>query len=464
VTTTVLDKAVANLRTVWRGIAQSVSTDRLTGLKPDLPDSDLRAIRRQVEECLEGRGGEVSARARAAALGRTYLGLSESGRRRFLGMLANEFGADHAEAKRVAQRILDAGDAVEAGAAEREMRRALTPPARLLLTQFNALPQGVKFLVDMRAELLGFKGDDAALGELDATLRDLLASWFDIGFLEMRRLTWEAPAALLEKLIEYEAVHEIRSWDDLKHRLTSDRRCYAFFHPGMPEEPLIFVQVALVQGMAENIQSLLDEDQPALAPEEADTAIFYSISNTQAGLRGISFGNFLIKRVVDDLARDLPNLKTFSTLSPIPGLRRYVERRIAAGDASVLPAGAIEWLGDEGGPERAVEHLFSRAWLNEEDRAERLSAPLLALAARYLVREKRSGGTALDPVAHFHLGNGARVERINWLGDTSANGMRQSAGMMVNYRYRLDQIERNHERYSATGEASVSSAVAGLLK
>ena len=193
-----------------------------------------------------------------------------------------------------------------------------------LLRQFNALPEGVKFLVDRRAELLGIAGQDAALRGLADDLRDLLANWFDIGFLELRRITWESPAALLEKLIAYEAVHEIRGWTDLKNRLEADRRCFAFFHPRMPDEPLIFVEVALVSGIAGNIHALLDEEAPIGNPQTADAAIFYSISNCQKGLVGISFGDFLIKRVADALTAELPRLKTFATLSPLPGFRAWL--------------------------------------------------------------------------------------------------------------------------------------------
>ena len=219
--------------------------------------------------------------------------------------------------------------------AEAELRQALVAPRVRLLTQFNSLNQGVKFLVDMRSELIEI-ASEPALQALDRDFQSLLVAWFDIGFLDLARITWQTPAALLEKLIEYEAVHQIRSWDDLKNRLDSDRRCYGFFHPRMPDEPLIFVEVALVSGMAGNIQQLLDEYAPAENPRSADTAIFYSISNCQRGLAGVGFGDFLIKRVVDDLARDLPNLKAFATLSPIPDFGLWLEERLVAGDEDLL--------------------------------------------------------------------------------------------------------------------------------
>ena len=216
------------------------------------------------------------------------------------------------------------------------LRIALEPPRLKLLTQFTSIPDGRKFLVDLRGFLLKARGTDKLLTALDADLRGLLGAWFDIGFLELQRIDWNSPAALLEKLVDYEAVHAIRSWRDLKNRLESDRRCYAFFHPRMPGEPLIFVEVALVKGLAGSVQDLLDEKAPVLDPAKADTAIFYSISNCQAGLTGISFGNFLIKRVVEELSAEFRNLKTFATLSPIPGFRRWLDAIGAKDDPDLL--------------------------------------------------------------------------------------------------------------------------------
>jgi malonyl-CoA decarboxylase len=308
---------------------------------------------------------------------------------------------------------------------------------------------------------------DATLAALDGDLRRLLSSWFDIGFLELRRITWSAPATLLEKLINYEAVHEIRSWEDMKNRLDSDRRCFAFFHPRMPDEPLIFVEVALVSGMADNVAVLLDEAAPLVDPaHNANTAIFYSISNAQRGLAGISFGGFLIKRVADLLAGELPGLRIFATLSPIPGFRRWLDAKLDAGEPLLLPAEArkLTEAAKIGNDTEALRHALNTDWPAEPLLAEALQAPLVRLCAHYLVNEKRRNGRALDPVAHFHLTNGARVERINWLGDTSERGMRASAGLMVNYLYELGRIEENHERYTGEGGVTASSAVTRLLK
>jgi malonyl-CoA decarboxylase len=359
-----------------------------------------------------------------------------------------------------------------------------------LLTQFTAIPDGVKFVVDLRADLLARMPGNPMLEALEADCRTLLAAWFDVGFLELRRIDWASPAALLEKLVQYEAVHRIRTWRDLKNRLDSDRRCYAFFHPRMPEEPLIFVEVALVKGMADNVQRLLDEKAPLLDPREADTAIFYSINNCQRGLDGISFGNFLIKRVVGLLSSEFPSIKTFATLSPIPGFRRWIEERIAEGDPALLteeeaaalaaaspallalPAPAADGAGvapprrDEAPAQVLARLLARRSAARQEAVAKLLDPVLLRACARYLLAEAPRGRPkrARDPVAHFHLSNGARVERLNPRGDLSEKGWRESLGMMVNYRYDPARIEDYHEEYAGEGKRAASPAVRRLAK
>ena len=303
---------------------------------------------------------------------------------------------------------------------------------------------------------------------MEDELKSQLVSWFDYGFLELRRIEWNSPAALLEKLIEYEAVHQIHGWDDLKNRLGTDRRCFAFFHPRMPEEPLIFVWVALVKGMSDNIQVLLDTSAPVIEPESADAAIFYSITNAQAGLKGISFGDFLIKRVVDLLASEFPSLKTFSTLSPLPLFARWLKRTLDEGGGELFSASERKTLGPlqsglgDGETLRAL--LYEPGWERTTEISEALEAPLLRLSAAYLMKEQRGEVFAADPVAHFHLSNGARIERLNWLADTSGNGVRQSYGIMVNYLYKLNEIESNHESYKGEGKIKASSAVRGLVK
>src|SRR3954470_1418115 len=446
----VLDRTMANLRSAWREIALSTRGALSSAPRPDLPDDDISWLRQRMLNCLDGRGGEVTARAGAAELGRSYLALNATGRERFLRLVAEEFDTDHEAVVERCDAVLRAEDPGARMAAERALRAALTAPRVTLLRQFNALPEGVKYLVDRRAELIGIAGQDSALRGLADDLRDLLANWFDIGFLELRRITWESPAALLEKLIAYEAVHEIRGWTDLKNRLEADRRCFAFFHPRMPDEPLIFVEVALVSGIAGNIDTLLGEAAPMGSPQAADSAIFYSISNCQRGLVGISFGDFLIKRVVDAPASELPRLKTFATLSPLPGFRAWLTAEAERGGL-LLPAEAkaVDSIGAGIGAKDADEALLRLLdrpdWVDEPKTAAALREPLLRLSARYLLYARTPTGRALDPVAHFHLSNGARVEQLDWLGDRSPKGLQQSTGIMVNYLYRLGGTEGQHE-------------------
>ncbi|HEY1259963.1 MAG TPA: malonyl-CoA decarboxylase [Stellaceae bacterium] len=462
----VFDRTLANLRSAWREIALSARGVLSRAPRPELSADDEGELRRQMLSCLDGRSGEVTARARAADLGRTYLLLDARGRERFLRLLAAEFDVDHDAIDRCCAMLAEAAGPADRAAAETALRDALEPPRITLLRQFNALPEGVKFLVDRRGELIDLGRHDPLLHGLEQDLRRLLANWFDIGFLELKTIGWESPAALLEKLMVYEAVHEIRSWTDLKNRLEADRRCFAFFHPRMPDEPLIFVEVALVQGMAGEIHALLDEAAPIGDPHAADTAIFYSISNCQHGLAGISFGDFLIKRVVDALAAELPRLEVFATLSPVPGFRAWLDRQSEAGAGLLLPAErpALDALGSEFG-EAGLSALLDRPdWPADPQLAAALHDPLLRLCAHYLLSERARSGRALDPVAHFHLTNGARVERLNWLGDTSAKGLQQSAGIMVNYLYRLDDIEANHEAYRGEGRVAASPAIRSLAR
>ena len=368
-------------------------------------------------------------------------------------MIALEFGPDPGKvaAAHAAYQAAVGSDAQ--WDAEAELRAALRSSRLRILTQFNAIPQGVKFLVDLRADLLRYLDEDPGLAPLDRELESRLAAWFDVGFLELSRITWNSPAALLEKLIQYEAVHAIRSWTDLKNRLDSDRRLYAFFHPRMPMEPLIFVEVALTDHLADNVLVLLDENAPVFDARRADTAIFYSISNTQTGLRGVSFGNFLLKRVIDDLQRDFPRLRHFATLSPLPGFAAWVNKQ-----AAEL---AVEGLGLD------AAELAAGAWTQDAAMARRVNEALAEMAARYLTQAKARRGDGrqpLDAVARFHLGNGARIERLNPLGDTSEKGLQQSFGMMVNYQYELDELEENVENFAREGIIATSAAVRRLAR
>ena len=466
-----VERTLGRLKNAWRDVAgpTAIGAAPVRPLRPDLPAEDVQRVREQMRACLEAAGGEVSARARAAELGRSYLSLNEIGRSRFLRLLAEDFDTDSQAVDAAIGRVQAARDPEARRKAEQGLRRALDAPRLRLLTQFNALSEGVKFLVDMRAELLKLQRAerDSVLASLDADLRGLLASWFDIGFLDLRRITWSSPAALLEKLAAYEAVHAIQSWQDMKHRLDSDRRCFAFFHPRMPDEPLIFVEVALVNGLAGDVGVLLDETLPSADARRVDTAIFYSISNAQAGLAGISFGNFLIKRVVDQLRGEFPQLRVFSTLSPIPGFRRWLD---GAGEGALAIFGANDWAALHALPKRIddVEGLrvllATPDWHSDPRVADALKGPLTRLCAQYLLEVRNARGGALDRVAHFHLSNGARVERINWLGDRSPKGFKDSAAMMVNYLYDLADIDANHEAYTTHGQIKASPPVLALLR
>ena len=456
-----LDRTLRNLRQAWRGRPQGVV------ISPELPDSEIDRLKRQIDACLNTHGGEVSARVRAADLGQSYLGLNGEGRERFLRILADDYDINEVALDEDMAALTAAKTPEARQAARQRLRATLVPPRVKLLTQFNELSQGIKFLVDMRADLKSIRaGKNSSFRLLDDDLRELLTSWFDVGFLDLERITWESPAALLEKLIAYEAVHQIRSWEDLKNRLDSDRRCYAFFHPRMPDEPLIFIEVALVKGMADNVQELLDEAAPAINPDTADTAIFYSISNAQAGLAGVGFGSFLIKRVVDSLVRDFKSLKTFATLSPVPGFMQWLQERIDDEDGEVLSTGeaeALETSAGVGPGAVALRAVLSRAGWHEDGELMAVLQPILMrLCATYLL-EARRGEQALDRVAHFHLSNGARLERVNWLADASTNGLEQSAGIMVNYLYRLTDIEKNHESYRGAGKIVAAPVVKRLV-
>lgn len=390
----------------------------------------LGELERLLVESRAQRGGEMSARERAQRIVAAYRGADAGARAAILGLISREFMPDRAAVDAALAAMRAASDA-ERARAEARLRLALDSPRAKFLAQFNLLPDGVKFLVDLRADLLGLLEREPALEVLRVELDGLLESWFDPGFLELRRITWQSPALVLEKLIAYEAVHRIESWDDLKNRLDLDRRCYAFFHPRMPDEPLIFVEIALAKGLPESVQQLLDAQAPIGDIRAADTAVFYSISNAQKGLRGISLGNLLLKRVIADLQKDLPWLRTFCTLSPIPGFRRWLDQAASAPARDVAPG-------------------------------DTLREPLEKLCARYLVKEK-SNGHPLDPVAQFHLNNGASIDRIFWRADASERGLAQSCGMMVSYRYEPAEVDRNHDEYMRSGKVAASRRVLRLL-
>ncbi|MDQ8187243.1 malonyl-CoA decarboxylase [Pelagicoccus sp. SDUM812002] len=450
----------AGLQSAWREIVR-VSTRANTS-----DDSDPDTIRSQIRACLDQKGGEVSARNRAAGLARSYLEFSAEERLEFLKILNNEFGANGDLIASAIDALKTAENEAETELSRYRLRRALEPARVQLLREFNTLHSGPRFLVELRRELIDLVKEYPELSALERDLKELLRSWFDVGFLDLTSINWNSPASLLEKLGRYEAVHKVRSWRDLKNRLDTDRRCFAFFHPCMPNEPLIFIEVALVKGLAVQIQDLLDEKMPVLEPDEADTAIFYSISNAQRGLVGVSFGNFLIKQVVDLLRRELPNLKRFSTLSPIPGYVKWLESELESGRASLSPSES-KALKPIAGEEKPIEFvanaLKSPNWHRDDALRGVLKPVLLRYCALYLQQAKRTGrGTAADPVAHFHLNNGARMEQLNWMGDTSPKGIQESAGIMINYLYRLDRIESYHEDYNSNGKINASKGVVAL--
>jgi malonyl-CoA decarboxylase len=329
------------------------------------------------------------------------------------------------------------------------LRGTVEPPRLELLRRMNMAPGGTGAILVMREFLLQMLSERPDLKPLDTDFRHLFSSWFNRGFLQFERIEWRTSAAILEKLIAYEAVHTIDGWDDLRRRLANDRRCFAFFHPALADDPLIFVEVALTKGLAHRIQPLLDAPIEAPEDEDLNTAIFYSISNCQLGLAGISFGNLLIKQVVDAISAELPSIQNFATLSPIPGFCRWLDRQLANNPPDFLSKDDIK-------------QLRQPDWVENEVFRQSVKKQLLRLCAQYLTKINKHGH-AYDPVARFHLGNGASIERINWAGDLSDKGLRQSAGLMVNYRYAPDQIVDNHEAYVSGGKIASSAKVRTLL-
>ena len=399
---------------------------------------------------MSGRG-EASGVAIARQLLMSLKTAGSEERLHFFHFLANDLQPD-ADAVAEAARgyLADPGDKTLS-----RLQKASYSPRLEFFRRLNLAPGATAEIVALRSDLLRFAKSDETLAAVDADLERLLTSWFNRGFLVLRRIDWQTPAAILEKIIAYEAVHEIRGWDDLRRRLDPrDRRCFAFFHPALVDEPLIFVEVALTREVPGAISTLL---APRREEEEAQptTAVFYSISNCQDGLKGISFGNFLLKQVVEELVRDCPSLKTFVTLSPVPSFARWLDR--AAAKDSGVP------VTDE---DRALIALLrDPRWIETaEISTDDLKEMLLAWAAYYFLSARSADDRPVDPVARFHLGNGARLERINWLADTSEKGLREAHGLMVNYRYDLDEIERNHEAYAQDGSVAASRQVRSLLR
>ena len=396
-------------------------------------------------DALLGSEGEASGTALARELVVLLERMGEADRIAFIDMLANDYAPDPAALRAAANAWL----ADPSEDTYLVLARAVQSPRLDLLQRINMAPGGTAAMVRLREPLLELMRNRPELRVLDAEIRHLFTSWFNRGFLQFERIDWHTPAVVLEKLIAYEAVHEIYGWEDLRRRLGPDRRCFAFFHPTLPDEPLIFVEVALTRGIAAQIQPLIDIAAVAANDAAPDTAIFYSISNCQAGLTGISFGNFLIKQVVDALKTELPKIGTFATLSPIPGFCHWIDTVVARGPSDFLS-------------EAEQAELVRPGWATDAARRAALEKTLMRLCAEYLVRAS-GNGRPLDPVARFHLGNGASIARINWEGDLSDKGLRQSAGLMVNYRYDPDEIVANHEAFVKDGRVAISAQVRALL-
>ena len=451
--------------------AVAVSEDRSTRERIDaslkhrdeaLSSRSLRKILTQLNDIIDTKVSEIEGGRRAKVFAKWYeLSLPEI--RLDVWLLMSEyFGPDAKKVMSAREEYTQAFGTQDEGAAEIKLRRSLVSPRTRLFQRFAAFEGGLRFLLSLRAELIPHLKNNKRLVALDAELENLFSTRLDVAFLELKRLSWDSPASLIEKLIQYEAVHDIRSWADLKNRLDSDRRCYGFFHPNLPNEPLIFVEVALLSEMANSITPLLDENAAPENLQKSTVAIFYSISNTQAGLRGVGFGDSLIKRVVQVLKDEFPKLKTFATLSPIPGLKPWVTKNIDS---------LLERLGD-----KESKALHKSLGLVEHSGAELIKAidalenlsnntvleSFMKHAAAVYLGQTLHEGHPMDAVAKFHLHNGARVERINWCADPSSKGYKQSWGMMVNYLYDLRKLDR-HRMLLAKGKITVSSNVESLF-
>jgi malonyl-CoA decarboxylase len=402
------------------------------------------------EELLSGRG-EASSVALAHEILADYAGLTTGPRIAFFEALARTFGHDPDRIDAAIAAWRQSPSAAAAG----ELNRASEPRRLELFRRLNLAPAGTAALVRMRAQLLDAMDHRDDLGAIDNDFIHLFSSWFNRGFLVLRRIDWSTPALILEKIIRYEAVHQIRDWEDLRRRIDlPDRRCYAFFHPALVDEPLIFVEVALTREIPGAIAPILADKREVIDPARAGTAVFYSITSSQRGLAGVSFGNFLIKQVVEEVSREMPRISNFVTLSPAPNFAEWLKRERA--NAASLA------LDDE--DRQALAALDRPDWWRDQALAATLREPLVRAAAWYFLRARNGRGVPLDAVARFHLGNGARLEQLDWLGDTSERALAQSYGLMVNYLYDLDYIEQNHEAYAQQHAVVAAGAVSRLVR
>lgn len=402
------------------------------------------------EDLLSGRG-EASGVALAREILGRYAELTTGPRIAFFEALVQRFGTDAARMeKAIATWQAKPNDGTAA-----EVHAASEPQRQELFRRLNLAPGGTQALVRMREQLMDVLAHRADLRAVDDDFVHLFTSWFNRGFLVLRHIDWSTPALILEKIIRYEAVHEIHDWDDLRRRIDPpDRRCYAFFHPALNDEPLIFVEVALTRDIPSAIAPILATEREGVEPDKMRTAVFYSISNCQRGLAGVSFGNFLIKQVVEEVSRELPKLNTFVTLSPVVSFAGWLKRERAAASSSALSEA----------DKAVLAVLDTPGWWRDAEKAAELQEPLTRAAAYYYLRARNGRGLPVDAVARFHLGNGARLERINWLADTSDKAMTQAHGFMVNYQYDLNDIEKNHEAFAEQRTVVASSNVQRLLR
>lgn len=402
------------------------------------------------EALLSGRG-EASGVALARDILARYATLTIGPRIAFFEALDTTFGHDGARIDAAVAAWKQSPSAATAA----ELNRASEPRRLELFRRLNLAPGGTTALVRMREQLMDAMDHRDDLAAIDADFVHLFTSWFNRGFLVLRRIDWSTPAVILQKIIRYEAVHQIRDWEDLRRRIDlPDRRCYAFFHPALVDDPLIFVEVALTRDIPGAIAPILADKRDVVDPERATTATFYSITNCQRGLMGVSFGNFLIKQVVEEVSREFPRMSTFVTLSPAPNFAGWLKRERAA-DGSLA-------VDEE--DRAALAALDQPDWWTVPETCESVREPLLRAAAWYYVRARNGRGLPVDAVARFHLGNGARLERLDWLGDTSERALAQSHGLMVNYLYDVDYIERNHEAYAQQRTVVAASAVTRLIR
>jgi malonyl-CoA decarboxylase len=432
------------IRRFARSILDSIADagEKILDLKPS--GTSLKTLVSLCQDLVSHKG-VASGIALAREVVQQYESLQQKDKLSFFIELNQRLGPDLGMIQEAARHFDSSPDQQRLAA----LAKTMAPSRQKLFTRMNMAPNGTASIVSMREDLLGFLRENPELTPLDDDFRHLLTSWFNPGFLTLKSIDWDTEASVLEKIIEYETVHNIEDWKDLKQRLVEDRRCFAYFHPALEDEPLIFVEVALMKGMPGSIQKVIDSAHKD--PDDADTAVFYSINNCQKGLRQIPLGNFLIKRVVHEIARDLPSIKTYCTLSPVTGFSRWLEKELGRDD-SALPVREKETL----------LLLNEPYWNYDAQKTEMLKKPLMKTCANYLANVKKRSDP-INAVARFHFGNGASLHRINWMGNASQNGIEEYCGIMVNYLYDLKSIESNHEAYIESGKLALSKSVKSLL-